>query len=172
MPATHRFPITRGKGPGGRLPARYRQMSGFSLIELMLVVALIAIAAAFALPTYTDYIDRTKVSRIVVDFGNIQLAVNKYRLSNNDALPPDLGAIGMGNLRDPWGQAYYYLPYDNPANSKDRRKDHNLHPLNSDYDLFSSGKDMDWKPPLTAKASRDDIVRGRDGQFVGLATDF
>ena len=49
------------------------------------------------------------------------------------------------------------------------RKDKKLVPLNSDYDLYSMGPDGESKPPLTAKASKDDIVRANDGEFVGLA---
>jgi general secretion pathway protein G len=52
------------------------------------------------------------------------------------------------------------------------RKDRFLVPLNSDYDLYSMGKDGDSRPPLTAQMSRDDIVRASDGAFVGLASDF
>lgn len=52
------------------------------------------------------------------------------------------------------------------------RKDHNLVPINSDFDLFSAGPDGKTAGPLTAKASRDDIVRGSDGAFVGLGRDY
>jgi len=52
------------------------------------------------------------------------------------------------------------------------RKDHNLVPLNSDYDLYSMGKDGKSVSPLTAKASRDDIVRANNGAFVGLASEY
>ena len=49
------------------------------------------------------------------------------------------------------------------------RKDRFLVPINSCYDLYSMGKDGQSVPPLTAKASWDDIVRANDGAFVGLA---
>jgi general secretion pathway protein G len=52
------------------------------------------------------------------------------------------------------------------------RKDRFLVPVNSDYDLYSMGKDGQSQAPFTAKASRDDIVRASDGQYVGLAEDF
>ena len=52
------------------------------------------------------------------------------------------------------------------------RKDHNLVPINSDFDLFSAGRDRKTTGPLTAKASQDDIVRGSDGAFVGLGRDY
>lgn len=51
-----------------------------------------------------------------------------------------------------------------------RRKDHNLVPLNTDYDLYSSGPDGASVGPLTAKASRDDILRANNGRFVGPAS--
>ena len=49
------------------------------------------------------------------------------------------------------------------------RKDKFLVPLNSDYDLYSMGPDGKSVPPLTAKASRDDILRANDGEFFGPA---
>jgi general secretion pathway protein G len=138
----------------------------------MLVIALIAILAAFALPSYKTYVDRTKVSRVVADFGNIELAIAKYRLSNNDALPPTLAALGMGAMRDPWNQPYSYLPFDASTNRGQMRKDRNLVPINSDYDLYSIGEDGASVPPLTARPSLDDVVRGNDGHFIGLAKDY
>jgi general secretion pathway protein G len=50
------------------------------------------------------------------------------------------------------------------------RKDHNLVPLNSAFDLYSMGKDGQSQPPLTAAASHDDIVRASDGNFIGMAS--
>jgi general secretion pathway protein G len=49
------------------------------------------------------------------------------------------------------------------------RKDRNLVPINSDYDLYSMGPDGESMPPLTAARSRDDIVRANNGGFVGTA---
>ena len=52
------------------------------------------------------------------------------------------------------------------------RKDRFLHPLNTDYDLYSMGPDGQSQAPLTAAASRDDIIRARNGNFFGQAGDF
>ena len=52
------------------------------------------------------------------------------------------------------------------------RKDRFLHPINSDYDLYSMGKDGESVEPLTARKSHDDIIRANDGSFVGLAVEF
>ena len=52
------------------------------------------------------------------------------------------------------------------------RKERFLHPINSDYDLYSMGKDGESVEPLTAKKSHDDVIRANDGSFVGLAVEF
>ena len=45
-------------------------------------------------------------------------------------------------------------------------------PVNSDYDLYSMGKDKKSAAPFTAKASRDDVVRANNGGYVGLAINY
>ena len=52
------------------------------------------------------------------------------------------------------------------------RKDRFLVPLNSDYDLYSAGKDGKSRPPLSAQMSQDDIVRANDGAYIGLASQY
>lgn len=52
------------------------------------------------------------------------------------------------------------------------RKDRFLVPINSDYDLYSKGRDGESVAPLTAKKSHDDVIRANDGTFVGLAVNF
>jgi general secretion pathway protein G len=47
-----------------------------------------------------------------------------------------------------------------------------LHPINSDYDLYSIGKDGESVAPLTAKKSWDDVIRAADGAYIGLAKGF
>ena len=52
------------------------------------------------------------------------------------------------------------------------RKDHFLHPISSDFDLYSMGKDGETVAPLTAQKSHDDVIRASDGAFYGLAANF
>ena len=51
---------------------------GFTLIELMIVVAIIGILAAIALPAYQDYANRAKVSEVVVAADACKTAVTEY----------------------------------------------------------------------------------------------
>jgi len=52
------------------------------------------------------------------------------------------------------------------------RKVHNLVSFNTDYDLNSMEPDGKWVSPLTAKASRDDIIHVNDGSHIGPAANY
>ncbi len=74
-------------------------------------------------------------------------------------------------VRTPWGNPYEFADY-NTIPPGQRRKDKNLVPINSDYDLYSMGKDGQSVAPLTAAKSRDDIIRANDGLYIGLAENY
>ena len=60
----------------------------------------------------------------------------------------------------------------NRINTGSARKDGNLVPINTNYDLCSHGKDGKSKAPLRAKDSLDDIIYANDGGYIGLAEEF
>lgn len=132
---------------------------------------MVGVLSAIGLPSYTAYLNRARVTQASADISGIELLIARYGISSNGRPPASLAVLGYAGL-DPWGNPYQYLDLTNPHNQNDARKDHNLHPINSDFDLYSMGADGRSVRPLTARPSRDDIVRGRDGLFVGLAVDF
>lgn len=69
---------------------------GFTLIELMIVVAIIGILAAIAIPSYQDYITRSKVTELVLAADNCKTSVTEAYQSNN-ALPTDNNAAGCSS---------------------------------------------------------------------------
>ena len=71
-----------------------RVQQGFTLIELMIVVAIIGILAAVALPAYTDYTKRAKVSEVMLAASAARTAVSEY-VSDKNALPPADYEIGV-----------------------------------------------------------------------------
>src|SRR5262245_41214745 len=154
-----------------RAQSRARPAAGFTAIEIMLAVVIVGITAAIALPSYASYRERIKVTQAVLDIKEIEFKVQAYRMDHY-AFPPTLGEVNMASKVDPWGNPYQYTNLEAAKGNGSARKDKNLVPINSDFDLYSMGKDGASVGPLTAKASRDDIIRAGDGRFVGLASDF
>jgi general secretion pathway protein G len=143
----------------------------FTLFELLLVTAIIGLLATFAYPAYQRYQDQVKFTQAKVDIVIIESAIERY-YAQRFAYPDTLAQAGVGGMRDPWGNPYQYLNITTATNKGSVRKDRNLVPINSDYDLYSMGKDGKSESPLTAKASHDDVIRANNGKFVGLAADY
>lgn len=55
-----------------------KTQKGFTLIELMIVIAIIGILAAVAIPAYTDYIKRGKVAEAVQLLGGLKTPLEEY----------------------------------------------------------------------------------------------
>ncbi len=144
----------------------------FTLLELLVTIAIIGIASTIAVPSYREYVERADVAQAIADIYRVDVAMATFETANLGRLPDSLADIGMGGLLDPWGNPYQYLNISTVKGKGKLRKDHNLVPINSDYDLYSMGKDGRSVSPLTAKHSRDDIIRAGNGRFVGKATDF
>ena len=146
---------------------------GVSLMELMIVLAAVALLASIAVPMYDGYVQRANVSKAIGDIGVISLKIEQFRLRNDDRVPDSLAELGEPIPLDPWGRPYEFLNIAAAGPGKGKlRKDGKLNPLNSDFDLYSRGKDGDSKGPLSAKASRDDIVRANNGAYIGLGEDY
>ncbi len=64
-----------------------RMKSGFTLIELLIVVAIIGILAAIAVPNFLNAQTRAKIARVEADAKNISTAIESYRLDTNEYLP-------------------------------------------------------------------------------------
>jgi general secretion pathway protein G len=146
---------------------------GFGLIELMITLVIASLLLSIAVPAYDRFADRAKVARAIGDIGSISIEIGKFQLRNNNALPETLDELGIDIPPDPWGTPYAYLNIATAgAGNGALRKDKNLSPLNTDFDLYSLGEDRESKGPLSAQESRDDIVRANNGAFIGLGEDY
>jgi general secretion pathway protein G len=140
------------------------------VIELVMILGLIGILATIAVLVYGDITERTRVAKAMADIVTLDSEISTFEMMN-ERLPNDLAEINRATFLDPWGNPYQYLNFAISGNAN-CRKDHALHPLNTEFDLYSMGKDGQSQPPLTATQSRDDVVRANDGQYVGLAANF
>lgn len=233
---------------GSQRCARHlRQATGFTLVELMTVVAIIGLLAGLAIPNYLEYVEKARVVRAIVEIRSIATAIDAFYVTS-DRYPTSLAEVGAATMIDPWGNPYEYFNIvawasggngngnggaggaggsgsgsggtgggtgsgsgtgggtggsssgggSGGGGGKDGkgggtswewlgpsvafaassrapqmpRKDRFLHPINSDYDLYSRGKDGESVEPLTAQKSHDDVIRANDGAFIGLAKFF
>jgi general secretion pathway protein G len=156
----------------GRCAMRDRaRQRALTLVELLLAIAILAVASTLAYAGYQQYIEKARIAQAKVDIRAMEASLERYRVGNS-RLPETLAEVGLADKLDPWRQPYQYLNITTAKNRGQVRKDRNLVPINSDYDLYSMGRDGLTKPPLTAKPSHDDVIRANDGAFVGLASDY
>jgi general secretion pathway protein G len=143
---------------------------GFTVIELMIVLSILGVIAAIAFPTFQDSQRKARVAQAISDIVEIEQKMEKY-FALNYAYPTTLAVLGYSK-KDPWGNDYMYLNFATATGKGMYRKDKALNPLNTDYDLYSSGEDGVSKTQVSSKESLDDVIRANDGAFVGLASDY
>lgn len=119
--------------------------SGFTLIEIMVVVVIIGLLAAVIVPTVVSKVDEAKVNKAKADIQSLETALTMYRLDNSKYPTSDQGLTALvtqptdpsikhwrpgGYLsrvsKDPWGNDYQYVIPGSHG---------------KEYDVFSLGAD-------------------------------
>jgi general secretion pathway protein G len=136
---------------------------GFTLVELIIVLALIGILAVITSNAYRSVKDRTRVSVAANDIRTIEKDIIAYALDKG-TYPPSLADLGRGDLVDPWGNPYVY--------SLTRTRTNGGAKVNADFDLYSKGIDGQSADSINDAASDDDIIRADDGAFDDLAKNY
>jgi general secretion pathway protein G len=129
---------------------------GFTIVESMLGIAILGVLVGIAYPSYQQYTERVRIAQAIIDIQDISASVEAYSNDNRE-YPDDLNEVGKGGMKDPGAT----LPLHEPQGRQG---------LGGRAVLCSAADGA--SVPLTAKASRDDIVRASDGRFVGLASDY
>jgi len=124
-----------------------RRLTGFSLIEIMVVLVIIGLLVSVVAPNVLDRADDARLQKVDADFKAIETTLKIYRLDNYNYPTGEQGLEALvekpsieplpvnwkknGYLEtmpvDPWGRTYLYL---NPAEYSER-----------EYDLFTLGAD-------------------------------
>jgi len=145
---------------------KFRKQTGFTLIELLIVVAIIGIIAAIAIPNLLNAIDRGKQKRSMADMRSLGTAVesysvdvNFYPISTSMATITSLNPVTMGiqpiyiklaPTKDGWGGLYYYgsdtggsgSDYTVSTYAKDKKVSSSSAGATSDFDcdiIFQNG---------------------------------
>jgi general secretion pathway protein G len=130
-----------------RLGRRLHEEQGFTLIEIIVVMVILAVLATLIVPRFAGRTEQARRSKAIADIANIKVALDMYEADNgsypsteqglqalreasaSDPVPKDWKGPYLKDpiLDDPWGQPYIYSsPGENNPDS---------------YDLLSYGKD-------------------------------
>ena len=93
------------------------KLSGFTLIELMITVAILAIIAAVAIPSYTSYVDRGKRAEARTALLDIAARQERY-YSNNRQYADQLSKLNLSGTKSENG--YYTLSVTLPSGSNNQ----------------------------------------------------
>lgn len=88
------------------------RQKGFTLIELMIVVAIVALLAAIALPAYQDYVARAQVSEGMSLATSAKQAIATY-YGEKGSFPPDNSSAGMADPASITGKYVRSVTVDN-----------------------------------------------------------
>jgi general secretion pathway protein G len=148
--------------------------AGFSVVELMITVIIMGLLVAIALPIYSKSEKKIDSNSAMAFMTATSQKLEDY-YAQHGTYPATLSEIGIEEpALDPWGNPYQYMPINiKPPPKKGKiRRDKNMNPLNTDFDLYSCGPDGRTQTQLTANFARDDIVRAGNGSYIGTAQDF
>ena len=146
---------------------------GFTLVEFSIAILVAVLVIGTATPAYMYLVNKARTNKTIDEIRNMQRDINRYERKNN-RYPNSLLEIYPQHPSDPWGNLYQYLNIKNASNPNliNPRTDNNFRKLNVDYDLYSTGPDALSLSPIGASESQDDIVRGDNGDYIGLAREF
>jgi len=65
-----------------------RRHQGFTLIEVMITVAIVAILAAIAIPAYSEYVQRARITEAVASLSDMRVKMEQYFQDNRSWAPP------------------------------------------------------------------------------------
>ena len=107
-----------------------RQSSGFTLLELLVVIVIIGLLAGYVAPRYFSQVGKSEVQVARAQIDSLEKALDHYRLENRRYPTSEEGLAAIGPFlkksvpNDPWGRPYVYRAA-----------------ANGEFELYSLGRD-------------------------------
>ncbi|HGP0362747.1 TPA: pilin [Neisseria meningitidis] len=148
---------------------------GFTLIELMIVIAIVGILAAVALPAYQDYTARAQVSEAILLAEGQKSAVTEYYL-NHGIWPSDNSAAGVASSADIKGKYVEKVEVKNGVVTAEMKSSGvNKEIQGKKLSLWAKRQDgsVKWfcgQPVTRAANAKDDVAAANDNSNNGINT--
>ena len=126
---------------------KHRKQAGFTLIELMVVVVIIAILAGLVIPRFMGETDKAKQAKAKMQIESLESALKMYKLDNGSYPTTEQGLKGLvetptvGNLPKNWRQGGYLEKGKVPKDPWDHEYVYVSPGSHGDFDLSSLGAD-------------------------------
>jgi len=143
---------------------------GFTMVELIVVTAVLGVLASMAIPFYNSYLEKTRNGRAMAEIRTLSTEITGFSTDNGGAYPIDLGRINRGGFKDPWNRLYQYNNFTDLAATPALKDAFDPENYNKDFDVYSLGVDGLTNPAGVdnGTTTKDDIIRTNDGSFIGL----
>jgi general secretion pathway protein G len=145
---------------------------GFTLVELLMVIAIIGVLSLMVIPQYSNLQNKVKSARCKSEIRTVEKNIIAYNLEKG-SFPPT-GSLGLATttLTDPWGRAYQYYNIQTGGVGGPYTEWDVSTTINHDFDLYSMGVNGLGTYTLSDADCMDDIIRSADGLIVEEAKDY
>jgi len=116
------FTLLEKKIANFNLIRRHNSLTGFTLLEVLIVVIIIGILASIALPQYTLTLEKARSAEAAANIGSIRTAVDRYWYQNSGTEPAntDISKLDIDNPNDVTNRLYNYAITANTSNASTR----------------------------------------------------